>query len=265
MPAHNKIERVRTHPGNRLGIRILCAIVIALCTTAVTACSNQEPADGTPSPVQETPVTSVSSTATHLAATATATATTKLPTSTPTPKPPTATPTPEPPTPTPTPKGYTFGAGAQLVGTDIQPATYRTRSASRGCYWERLSGLGGTLDEILANDNTDGPAVVTIGAADKAFSSKRCGPWTQDLSPITQGTDAPFSGHGTYIVGVDIAPGTWRNDGSANCYWARLAGFSGTLDDIIANDNPDGTAIVTIAATDKGFMSNRCGIWTKVQ
>jgi hypothetical protein len=64
------------------------------------------------------------------------------------------------------------------VGTDIQPGTYRTRSASSGCYWERLSGFGGSMGEILANENTDGPAVVTIASSDKGFKSQGCGTWT---------------------------------------------------------------------------------------
>lgn len=171
---------------------------------------------------------------------------------------------PPPPTPTPEPRGYSFGAGTQIVGADIAAATYRTRSGSRGCYWERLSGFGGTLSEIVANENTDGPEVVTIAATDKGFNSTRCGRWTQDLSAITSGVNAPFQG-GTYIVGVDIAPGTWRSDGASGCYWQRVRGFSGQLSDIIANNNVDGPAIVTILRTDRGFSSARCGTWTKIQ
>ncbi len=72
----------------------------------------------------------------------------------------------------------------------------------------------------------------------------------------------PFS-EGTYIVGLDIAAGTWRAQPTSSCYWARLAGFSGEVDDILANHNTSESTIVTIAPTDKGFTSTRCGIWTK--
>lgn len=71
-----------------------------------------------------------------------------------------------------------FGGGVHLVGTDIQPGTYRS---SRGdwCYWARLSGLGGELRDIIANDNVfEGQAIVTIGANDHAFESSGCGTWT---------------------------------------------------------------------------------------
>lgn len=66
-----------------------------------------------------------------------------------------------------------------------------------------------------------------------------------------------------YIVGTDITPGTYKNTGVQGCYYARLRNFSGSLDAIIANNNVDSTAIVTIASSDKGFESNGCGTWTK--
>jgi hypothetical protein len=186
---------------------------------------------------------------------------TVVPTKTPTPKP---TATPAPPTATPEPPGFSFGSGKKLVGSDIAYATYRTRSASSGCYWERLRGLGGTFGEIVANDNTNGPAVVTIMSGDAAFNSSRCARWTQDLSPITSDPNAPFPGEGTYIVGVDISPGLWKSDGLGSCYWQRLSNFSGSLlGAIIANDNADGPTIVRIGVADKGFSSSRCGTWTK--
>lgn len=66
-----------------------------------------------------------------------------------------------------------------------------------------------------------------------------------------------------FIVRTDIAPGTYKNSGGSNCYYARLQGFGNTLDDIIANNNVDTPTIVTIASTDKGFQSEGCGTWTK--
>lgn len=179
---------------------------------------------------------------------------------------PTATPTPRPPTPTPEPAGLSFGNGTHRVGEAVVAgATYRTRTAAAGCYWARLRGFGGTAGDILANDNTAGPAVVTIGATDAGFESARCSRWTQDLSAITASPTAPFPGDGTYIVGTDIAPGTWQTPGTDSCYWARLSGFGGTTSSVIANANPRGQAIVTIAAGDKGFETARCGTWTRAQ
>jgi hypothetical protein len=157
----------------------------------------------------------------------------------------------------------TFGPGTKIVGLDVPPGTYRSNTNDSLCYWERLSGLGGTLGEIVANDNAAGPAVVAISETDRAFTSTRCAPWTSDLSPITPSPTTPF-GAGTFIVGTDIAPGLWRSAGGSTCYWARLSGFGGSLGEIIANQVAGDSGTVQIAPGDKGFTSSRCGTWTKI-
>ena len=151
---------------------------------------------------------------------------------------------------------------AAIVGKDIKPGTYRTRKASAGCYWARLSGFGGSLSEVIANQNTDAPEVVTINAGDKGFTSQGCDTWTADLSRITQ-SKTSFD-EGTYIVNTDIEPGTYKSSGGSGCYYARLSGFGGVLDNIITNNNADSSAVVTVDGGDAGFTSVRCGTWTKV-
>jgi hypothetical protein len=83
------------------------------------------------------------------------------------------------------------------------------------------------------------------------------------------GTAAPTFGDGTWVVGQDIEPGTYRSDVPAGdfCYWERLSGFGGDiLEDVITNDAVEGPqqVIVEIAPTDAGFTSDDCGTWTKV-
>jgi hypothetical protein len=127
-----------------------------------------------------------------------------------------------------------------------------------------LSGFSGGFGDLIANNFTGGPEVVTIAPTDAGFSSDGCGTWTADLSPITSSPTAPF-GEGKFIVGTDIAPGTWRNsDSSAGCYWERLSGFSGGFGDLIANDFSGSIQVVTIAPADAGFSSSGCGSWTKI-
>jgi hypothetical protein len=161
----------------------------------------------------------------------------------------------------------TFGPGDHIVGVDVQPGTYRTRSTQVFCYWERVSGFGGTLDEIIANGTGGGYFIVTIGAGDAGFSSDGCGTWSADLSAVTDDPAAPITEDGLYIVQTDIAPGTWRSSGGSDfgCYAARLSGFGGTIDEVIANDiSTDGGLIINIAATDRGFETSGCGTWEKV-
>jgi len=70
-------------------------------------------------------------------------------------------------------------------------------------------------------------------------------------------------GDGTYRVGKDIRPGTYRSHGGEGCYWARLKNFSGSLGAILANENATGPTLVTILRRDKGFESQGCGNWTR--
>jgi len=165
-------------------------------------------------------------------------------------------------TPEPTEDPNSFEDGKWLVGTDVQPGIYRTDNAGGSCYWARLSGLSGELGDLLANDNASGPAIVEIAATDAAFESTRCGTWHLDSG--AGGDAATTFGDGTFMVGRDIAPGQYRNDGAGSCYWSRLSGFSGELGTIIANDNADGSTIVEIAPGDAGFRSTRCGTWSQL-
>lgn len=78
-----------------------------------------------------------------------------------------------------------FADGVYDVGTgagQVPAGKYKTTVPANaiGCYWERLSGTGGTFDEIIANGNgTKGaPLTVTIAATDKAFKTERCGTWS---------------------------------------------------------------------------------------
>jgi len=72
-----------------------------------------------------------------------------------------------------------------------------------------------------------------------------------------------FPGEGTFLVGADVQPGTYRGGGSG-CYWARLSGTSGGFNDIITNGNVEGPTVVTIAASDKAFETSGCGTWKKI-
>lgn len=155
----------------------------------------------------------------------------------------------------------TFSDGTYRVGSDIKPGTYRTRGAD-GCYWARLHDFSGGLTSILANDNATGPAVVTILRSDRGFETNGCGNWTSRLTRITK-SKTRF-GAGTYIVGLDIAPGTYRSRGGNGCYWERMKSFVGDLNSTIANDNPAGPVVVTISRSDKGFKSDSCAVWSRL-
>ncbi|GAA0339066.1 hypothetical protein [Streptomyces blastmyceticus] len=76
---------------------------------------------------------------------------------------------------------------------------------------------------------------------------------------------ADMSGSGTYQVGKDIKPGTYRSTGNKlGCYWERAKDSKGELDSILANDNVVGSSYVTIAADDKVFKTRDCKGWNLV-
>ena len=142
--------------------------------------------------------------------------------------------------------------------------TYRLRDPADFCYWARLKGFTGDLGDILANDNVVGAyAVVTISKTDKGFESNGCGEWSSDLSRVTA-SKTRLDTDGTFIVGTDLSAGVWKSTGGDYCYWARVKGFGGTLNDILANNNVlGGSTIVTIKSTDKGFITRGCGSWVR--
>lgn len=146
--------------------------------------------------------------------------------------------------------------GVYEVGVGWQPGRYRF-ATSGSCYWERLSGFSGEMDDVIANGNHTLLFVVDVDAADAGFRIDCQGGDTflseGQYAGITPDTDLTGFMNGMLEVGdgKDIAPGRYRFSGS--CYWARLSGFSGEMDDIIADGNEDGSFIVEIDPSDVGF------------
>lgn len=76
----------------------------------------------------------------------------------------------------------------------------------------------------------------------------------------------PTIGDGTWVVGKEVKPGTYRlTEPRGGCYWERMKNFGGGLNSIIANGNAirgGGPIIVTIEKNDAGFKSQDCGVWS---
>src|SRR5262245_290150 len=95
----------------------------------------------------------------------------------PSPTPPPAAPVAPKPTAAPAPAAQD---GTLIVGTDIQPGTYRSRGAASGdqnCYWARLRDFSGATGSVLDVGVGPGQAVVTIAPTDKGFQTRNCQPW----------------------------------------------------------------------------------------
>lgn len=68
------------------------------------------------------------------------------------------------------------GEGVYEVGRDMKPGTYRS-AGNFQCYWQVSSDPNG--DDILSNDNVDGPAIVTVRSG-QYFTSSGCDDWILD-------------------------------------------------------------------------------------
>jgi cell division protein FtsB len=142
--------------------------------------------------------------------------------------------------------GIVIGAASAAGGTGKLTAQVSSLQSDKSALQSSNKALQGQIDSLAAEK--------TAVDAEKA-----------KLDAATATLDAnTFAGDGTFVVGTDIQPGTYRSSASPSCYWARLSGLDGSVDSIIANDNTDGPVVVTIAPTDKAFTDARCGSFTKI-
>lgn len=67
------------------------------------------------------------------------------------------------------------GDGIFIVGQDIDPGLYKADpSPSGSCYYARLSGMGGGIDDIIANGNVSGPLSISVSSSDAALELSGC-------------------------------------------------------------------------------------------
>jgi hypothetical protein len=159
-----------------------------------------------------------------------------------------------------------FGSGQFKIGVDIAHGRYFADPQS-GCYWERQRGLSGTFTDIIANRFVGYDAaqlVVDILNTDVAFrTDPKCGTWHDAPRHAAQSSITA----GVWLIGAQIAPGSYEVSSRANCYWERLRHFQNQgVGGVIANSFSAAakTQMVTIAATDAGFSSDgNCGTWTR--
>ena len=111
------------------------------------------------------------------------------------------------------------------------------------------------------------PPVTQTQVSSPATTRATVAPTTRP-APVTTTTGATTTalrttfGDGTWVVGKQIAAGTYHTAGGGDCYWARESDLSGGTSSILANDTPSGPVTVTILPTDVGFQTQGCGTWS---
>lgn len=120
-------------------------------------------------------------------------------------------------------------------------------------------------------------AIAIIAVAQPSTKDGSPAPTSAVANPPQPVADAPteqagpgttINGDGTFLVGVDFVPGTYKSASpkSGMCSWARLNKMSSITDmgAIILNGNNTGQGFVTIEPSDVAFATQLCETWEKV-
>lgn len=177
-----------------------------------------------------------------------------------------------------------FGDGLWVVGVDIAPGTYRVEAPvvyaddNSYCYWTTYDDAAGGLDHLVATGLGDGrPTVVFDSVA--AVEPFGCGTWVRvDPEALFKNADAAtVIPEGEWLVGEDVAPGTYQTTAAvetmqadSDCFWNithDLAVSDGSppvhFDDDVLDSAQEGLPTVSLASG-QVFTSSACGDWERV-
>lgn len=85
-------------------------------------------------------------------------------------------------------------------------------------------------------------------------------------APPTPALKTTMETDGTYRIGTDIEPGTYRSggrsdEGESDCYWAKLHSLNPT--DIVSNGLGNDPQVVALDPGDVAFLTHSCQPWRK--
>jgi hypothetical protein len=131
---------------------------------------------------------------------------------------------------------------------------------------QELTALAAERDHAVHDVKvlTDRAAAVQEQAAEVAERETAVAAREAAITTTEQAVAASTIKQGTWTVGVDIEPGTYRTTApvAGECYWAIYT--SGTnKDDIIQNDIVKGGQPTVTLAAGQDFETNRCGDWVR--
>ncbi len=163
------------------------------------------------------------------------------------------------------PPAHRFEEGMHQIGVDIRPGIYTSNSSDGQCVWFTVGDFTHqpALNNLITWWKTDDP-IVEIKPDHTGFYSIRCGTWQRRETAVAEKPVTQF-GDGSYLVGIDISPGTYVADaGVGICDWFRTAPFGDTSPDNSGGYVSKGHQIATILPSDSGFYSKGCGTWQPI-
>jgi hypothetical protein len=172
-------------------------------------------------------------------------------------------------------------AGATAVGTTLpdpkasdayaalaaeKASVESERDSSKSSYESMKSkydtlqnGVAGREAKVSARETEVGKADAAVKTAEAAVKVRE-----EAVTGAEKTKAANTVGDGTWTVGTDIEPGTYRAaaDVGSSCYWGIYAtGSNGS--NIIDNDLPGGGRPSVALSAGQDFKSSRCGTWEK--
>jgi hypothetical protein len=113
-----------------------------------------------------------------------------------------------------------------------------------------------------------GDRLVAISALDDEDTSVFTYAVTQAEAPArSRKTPRPATpvrtfGDGTWEVGSEVRPGTYRATADGTCSWVRLGEPMGTLETVLGSAVGSGPRLLTVGKKDVAIRTNGCGRWT---
>ncbi|QDG63307.1 hypothetical protein [Pseudarthrobacter sp. NIBRBAC000502771] len=162
------------------------------------------------------------------------------------------------PDPTASP-AYKSLAGEKSTVETERDAALSSYASLKGKYDTLQSGITGRESTVAAREAEVSKADAAVKAAEAAVKKRE-----DAVTGAEKAKAANTVGDGTWTVGSDIEPGTYRAAAAvgSTCYWGIYqSGTNGSK--IIENDIPGGGRPVVTLSPGQDFNSTRCGKWEK--
>lgn len=138
-------------------------------------------------------------------------------------------------------------------------AALSSYASVKGKYDTLQSGIATREAKVATKETEVGKADAAVKTAEAAVKARE-----EAVTGAEKAKAANTVSDGTWTVGSDIEPGTYRAAAAvgSTCYWGIYrSGSNG--DDIIENDIPGGGRPVVTLSQGQDFNSTRCGKWEK--
>lgn len=156
-------------------------------------------------------------------------------------------------------------SGVARVGATLTAAVAAwSPTASFAYQWRRggvpIPGAVGRTYRLAPADHQRHITVTVTGKRAAYVPTSRTSQPTGKIAP----PPPTLTRNGTFGVGTGVPAGVYVSKPSEFCYWERRSTAGSDLAGIIANDLGSGQRIVRIAASDRYFVTDGCGTWTRL-